>query len=70
VTPAATGNPRSRILVTAELTADGVARLGKLAEVSYQPRTVTKRMLAGAKLVEVLAGYPISGSSAPAAATP
>lgn len=59
MTPAATGNPRNRILVTAELTADGVARLRKLAEVSYQPRTVTKRMLAGAKLVEVLAGYQV-----------
>jgi len=65
-----TRGPKMRVLVTAELTAQGVTRLERLAEVSYQPRTVTKRLLAGAKLVEVLAGYPISGSSAPAAATP
>jgi len=53
----APGRPAVRILITAELTKEGVARLARLAEVSYQPRTVTKRMLAGAKLVEVLAGY-------------
>ncbi len=58
MTPA-TGKPACRILVTAELTPDGVARLERLAEVSYQPRTMTKRLLAGAKLVEVLTGYQV-----------
>jgi len=46
-----------RILVTAELTPEGLAELERHAEVEYQPRTVTKRMLAGAKLVEVVSGY-------------
>lgn len=53
------GGARRRVLVTAELTAEGVARLERLAEVSYQPRTVTKRMLAGAKLIEVLVGFDV-----------
>lgn len=51
------GAAKVRILATAELTAAGVERLGRYGEVSYQPRTVTKRMLAGAKLIEVVAGF-------------
>jgi len=48
-----------RILVTAELTAEALSRLREVAEVDYQPRSQTKRMLAGAKLVEVVAGHDV-----------
>jgi autoinducer 2 (AI-2) kinase len=49
----------TRILATAELASEGLDELSKLAEVNYQPRTITKRLLAGVKLVEVLAGHEV-----------
>lgn len=56
---AVTGRGRVRILVTADLTREGLDRLRGLADVNYQPRSETKRLLAGAKLVEVVAGYDV-----------
>ncbi len=51
--------PRPRILASAELDAEALARLRELGEVEYASYRQAKRVLVGEKLVEALAGFQV-----------